>query len=485
MKQLISLILIFILAFVISVPAFAEGNISLKLNGSTVNCDVPPIISSGRTLIPVRAVFEDLGAYVSWNADKRIVAVKYNGIEVKLTIDSNVAYVSGTAKTMDVPATIINGRTLIPVRFVAENLGLSVGWDDSTRTVNIMSQSVSSDKHVLRTGNVGTFEKETVVNLIGMGKAKVSVMTLQNPERLVFDFQNTQLAVSNPNVSVNDTYIKSVRFGQFDATTTRVVLDIQANVSYDFYHNPSDGDYVIRVCQKGYTPVVQQPVAPNAPLIVPAGEKIVFIDPGHGGSEVGTIGKLYEESSNVLVGIGASPTVEKSYYEKDTNLSISLKVNALLNQAGVKTCILRTTDQYINIYDRPVIANNSGAYLYLSIHNNASTSASVHGTQVYYSDSDLMPSYTNMTNKQVANIYYEEITSATGLRKAGVIDNPKYIVINQTKMPALILEIGFFSNQDELKKLLDDSFQNIVAQAICNATVKVLNTAADIQIPQQ
>jgi len=113
--------------------------VSLQVDGNPVEPDVPPVIIRERTLIPARAVFESMGAAVSWDENARLVEITMGTSNVKLTIDSDTAFVNGAAVTMEVPAMIIDSRTLIPVRFVAESLSWVVGWDDLSRTVKLTS----------------------------------------------------------------------------------------------------------------------------------------------------------------------------------------------------------------------------------------------------------------------------------------------------------------------------------------------------------
>lgn len=461
MKRLLIFLLSILLVLSIFIPVSANHPpITLKYDGKVVKCDVPPVIREDRTLIPARALFEELGADITWNSSKKTVTVEYNDDVILLTIGSKNATLNKLKVAMDVPAMIVEDRTMIPVRFVAENLGFDVEWDAKKYIVNVKPKIEHDYK--LSKVYVQSYEEETVIRLNDIGSAKLSKLTLTDPKRLIFDFDSTVLATETNKIICDDEFLTSVRLGQFSDTTTRVVLDIKDNVNYKITEKVDKDDYLIYLRSHTFKPIDD--------------EKVVFIDAGHGGSEVGAIGTLYDKSSfdsdGKLLDLLEKPKVKKEVYEKDINLSIALKTDKLLKKAGVKTCMLRTTDKYINIYDRPIIANDKNAFMYLSIHNNASTSESVNGVQVYYSDE--CPSYPDMTNKELATIFYNSIAKSTGLRKAGVVDNPRYIVINQTKMPALILEIAFVTNQEDLEKLLDDKFLDKVAQGICNGTVEAL-----------
>ena len=111
--------------------------VSVIVNGNTIKFDQPPIIIDGRTLVPVRAVFESLGVNVEWIADTQTVLAQKDGRTVTLKIDSNVMKIGNEEILLDVTAQIINNRTLVPARAVAEAFECNVDWDGSTSTVII------------------------------------------------------------------------------------------------------------------------------------------------------------------------------------------------------------------------------------------------------------------------------------------------------------------------------------------------------------
>ena len=111
--------------------------ISVKIDGKKVYFDQLPTIINSRTLVPLRAIFEALDAKVEWNGAERKVTATKGDIQISLAIDSDKLYVNGIAKTIDVPATIINDRTMVPVRAISEALSCDVLWDGDTRTVKI------------------------------------------------------------------------------------------------------------------------------------------------------------------------------------------------------------------------------------------------------------------------------------------------------------------------------------------------------------
>jgi len=118
------------------------GNLNMYINDNPQQIDVPPTIVEGITLLPIRWVAEPLGAEVGWDGDEKKVTVTLKNTTIELWIGKNIAKVNGVDTPIDpdnpkVVPMIISGRTMLPVRFVAENLGCKVDWDQDTKTVTI------------------------------------------------------------------------------------------------------------------------------------------------------------------------------------------------------------------------------------------------------------------------------------------------------------------------------------------------------------
>ena len=132
-------------------PATASGGAAgsstaprVFLDGQALSFEVPPIIENDRTLVPLRAIFEALGATVDWDNATRTVTSRKGSTTVVLTIGSLTPTVNGQGRQLDVPAKIVADRTLAPLRFVGEAFGSTVDWEGSTRTINIKSPPAPS-----------------------------------------------------------------------------------------------------------------------------------------------------------------------------------------------------------------------------------------------------------------------------------------------------------------------------------------------------
>ena len=185
---------------------------------------------------------------------------------------------------------------------------------------------------------------------------------------------------------------------------------------------------------------------------LPTASKVIVIDPGHGGFDPGKVG---------TTGI----------HEKDLNLKIALKVRDYLEQSGAFVIMTRTEDVDLDgddekqfkkkdMINRVEKVNNSDADILVSIHQNAFPQAQVKGAQVFYHDnSDL--------GKLLAQSIQESIkTYADKENKRVAKHNPDYYVLRATKIPSIIVECGFLTNEEEEAKLNTDYYQDQIAWAI-------------------
>ena len=121
----------------------------MKVNGTDTEIDpeggTTPVIVSGRTLVPIRAIIENMGGTVEWNGEARESVLTYGEDVIRLTIDSQTAYLNDSASTLDTAPTIINGRTMLPIRFIAEAFGFDVDWDQEERTITISEKAAAEN----------------------------------------------------------------------------------------------------------------------------------------------------------------------------------------------------------------------------------------------------------------------------------------------------------------------------------------------------
>jgi hypothetical protein len=193
MKKLLHYLVIFTLLFS-TITFFNAGEakaeestseqdpIKILVDGEEVTFDQPPVVTDGRTLVPVRGVFEKLGASVVWDGKTQSVKAIRKDKYITIKIGDTSPTVNGEAMTLDVPAQIINNRTLVPLRFISESLGADVVWDGKERTVNVYVWELIGDRYFYTDDETGEIlvelsEEEYNHQLIWGDKELVNVST--------------------------------------------------------------------------------------------------------------------------------------------------------------------------------------------------------------------------------------------------------------------------------------------------------------------
>lgn len=149
MEQRKIVVLLLILgSMFLSVPASMAAS-RVLLNGTPMYFTVPPTQINGRTMVPLRGIFEALGAQVNWQESTRTITASKGDTEVLLIIGNRNATLNGQTVMLDAPAMILNGSTMVPLRFVSEALGAEVKWMEATQTVSITSDDLSTQPSTL------------------------------------------------------------------------------------------------------------------------------------------------------------------------------------------------------------------------------------------------------------------------------------------------------------------------------------------------
>jgi len=153
-KIIFGMIMAVVLSILSAAIAFAN-DIRVQLDGAYVNLEPAPVIVEGRTLLPARAIVEMLGGDIDWDNDLRQVHINHGDTHILLEINNPMALVNGAPRMLDVPPQIVNDRTLVPLRFVAESLGVEVDFRDSTVFITTTTRiiRVAPENFVLSDGS--------------------------------------------------------------------------------------------------------------------------------------------------------------------------------------------------------------------------------------------------------------------------------------------------------------------------------------------
>lgn len=190
------------------------------------------------------------------------------------------------------------------------------------------------------------------------------------------------------------------------------------------------------------------PTATPSPTQVP--KKIIALDAGHGGDDLGS--------------------TRQGLYEKDANLAIALFLKKELEDAGYAVFLVRDGDFYVENEERPVLATQNGATLYISIHLNSieGDNDATQGAEVWYAD------MRNDGSETLAQYIVDEITKVVDTRNRGIKLSNKLTVLRHSDIPACLVECGFITSETERAKLFDPEYQKKVAKGICNGIQKFL-----------
>ncbi|MCI1960283.1 MAG: N-acetylmuramoyl-L-alanine amidase family protein [Clostridia bacterium] len=258
---------------------YSAQSIDIEIDGEKItDMDVPPIILNDRTLVPARAVFEKMGAEIVWNEKTQEVYIMHKNDLLVIKIDSSEGIKNGTAFTMDMPAKIINDRTLIPLRAVSEALGCQVSWNSDSRLISISTSGKSNDdtnnsdsngnntsddtnnntnnnnqNSDNNTGSSDNTSQNSIFDVTGVDVPSSiddeQIFTIHadseigtynsfilSNNRLVVDINNAKMNVKNTDIKdTNSSVVSAVRFGQLTSApyVTRAVFDLKSIPKYE------------------------------------------------------------------------------------------------------------------------------------------------------------------------------------------------------------------------------------------------------------
>ena len=230
--------------------AYAAKEVKIEIDGKAmVPKDMPAVIIDGRTMLPMRQIAQELGCEVNWNeAAKQIYVMRGSDIIV-FTVDSKTGYENGKEFTMDVPATIVNDRTMLPVRALADALHLNIKWDDPNRIVSIQSgdtvvkdepkapesgQTTTGTLTGIQTPSAKDADQTFTIQADGpMGRYE---KTFVDDQKIVLDFYGAKSSLPGEITKTNSDIVTGIRTATHENNSdsfTRVVFDLSGKKDYE------------------------------------------------------------------------------------------------------------------------------------------------------------------------------------------------------------------------------------------------------------
>ncbi|MDO5715695.1 MAG: N-acetylmuramoyl-L-alanine amidase [Tissierellia bacterium] len=397
----------------------------VTVNGNPLDSEFTPYVKEDRTFVPLREISESLGAKVIWNDKNKTVEVQLNEEKVKLQIGTSVVYVNGQKKTIDkgsIPQLSTyqkprqETKTMVPLRFLTEAFGYHVNWDQKEQLATVSTTSsllVASNQKEMK--NQGEKSKSLSPSK-GEGKTK--------------NQGNSNYYQSD--IEAKETHNINKKMDKDKAE------EVYESVGLDLGNIKSEE-------KREITKTIKKEGSLN-----------IVIDAGHGGRDSGAVG------------------IDGKTLEKDLTLEVALKVYDKLVANGYQVDMTRTQDEYVKLLDRASLANENDAEIFVSIHFNAADSAKAKGIEVLYA-SEKNIKIKNVEQKHLANELLKSLIDATDAENRGIKNRPAILVLNKTKNVSALVELGFISNEEELKIIKSDGYIDKLAEGLYNGIVNYVN----------
>lgn len=428
---------------------------------------MPPIQFNGAVVVPAREVFSAMGAKVDWKSSEKKVYIEQvlDNDELGLIVlemNSYEAWVNGDIQKLNMPAKLINNKVMVPIRFISEALGYTVNWSQSEKAIYIdtgvykenednqeeeadeIEDSMNHEDYDEGNGN------ETHEDIID---SKVELWT--NTEYIYYLDQIESLALCNIEgldveyitvdenyhtkelvIHLKGDYTDYLQEGIWNMPTGEIR---NLKISHDNMETKislmTHATKTIEIeCLEGQI---------DLKLVNPSEKyaKVIVIDAGHGSQDPGT---MYN-----------------GIKEKDLTLSIS---NALLvkleSDDMFKVYATREDDSFLELMERTELSNQLNADLFISIHiNSVDNIPTASGTETYYTEK------LDARNKIFAGIVQQALVNEFGTKDRGV-KSDTYVVTKYTNAPAILIEIGFLTNESDRAMMLAPNFTERYANTI-------------------
>ncbi len=338
---------------------------------------------------------------------------------------------------------------------------------------------------------------------------------LSGPDRIYFDLHDTLLApeLAGKTIDVGDAMLARIRVSQLVSNLTRVVLETKGNANFSVSLESNPYRLVVQVRKLGAKSaaevnlfpgraqerekmaiVVPPPTAEDLQLRARAPKMRIVVDAGHGGWDLGTVGK-------------------KGLLEKDLVLEIAQRLSKLLeSRLGAEVILTRKDDVYIPLDERAGMANQAQADLFISVHANYSDLPSARGVETYYTNFFTTPNAKDRESRDPSgdrnmsaaalspadlhekieqsrrlaasvqrSLYGTLSAQNAGLRDRGVKE-ASYVVLTETTMPGILAEVSFVSSPTDEQKLRSDGYREQIAEALYKGVARYVVNSRGVKM---
>lgn len=352
--------------------------------------------------------------------DERVLSETHNWIKVK--VKERIGYVSKHFLRFEDKLSQRNKRS----------------EKQSTNMVKIKDIQLKLDKNTLETINILTSKSVDYKKYV-LGQAQ------SKTKRIVLDFKKSEIEDNIikklKNYSYDKIWIGSLK-GKEDVV--RLVVTIRGNKKFNI--TDLDSKYGLQI------------------NFIKNKRETIIIDAGHGG--------LNTKSYNGHIGDSGTISPYTNKMEKDLVLSVSFKLKKSLENRGYNVVMTRTKDEYIDLYKRADIANNTNGDAFLSIHFNSSKNSSATGIETLYCPSNKKNEIKPKDQISFARVMQDTLSNKLNRRNRRLLKKPQYVILRETKMPAVLMELGFLTNKEDERLARNKTYQKRAAEAIADGLDK-------------
>jgi N-acetylmuramoyl-L-alanine amidase len=477
----LSIVLIFLLGFI---PSSSQANtLELVFEDGRSRSTLYTLVEGGVEYIPLNQVVQAFNLSRNWDSLNGMIILSYRGRTASITPDQPIAIVERRSYSFKNSPKYIEGILMIPLDYVINILPLlydkEMSWDPSRRILRIGSSRVeiASIQHAVYTDYTRI--------IIQTNKSIAYKVVEKLPALLIIDLPEAGFMLPNNPIQVGSNVVKTVKVinsygttqvlinlgGQF-ASYNHFALNDPPRIVVDVYSTPGGGNMAGKE---------EKPSLPESELLNPldilpkprtlTSVRTVILDPGHGGRDNGI-------------------TLGPNLWEKDITLNIAQKLSeSIRRRLGVRVILTRNANDNLSPVERTTLANSTKADLFISLHVNNSFSPNTRGFEVYTLDA---PASSNNENPEtllvkasaldhaqeayldkserlanyIVTAYNEETKSKDAKRKKAPL-----LVLKGATMPAIQIEMGYFSNPVDKEKITQEDFQKLVVKVITDGIV--------------
>lgn len=490
--------------------------------------DTPSMIFNDTALLSTRSgLIKTVGLDYSYDEESGVIKVGCGDNSVLYCVNSRITYVNGLLNRCSYAPSIFyifdrdDDILYIPGRFTFENLGFNYVWNaetgtseistfkeeeenpetaegdedtenigvndntdvikdaDGTESTDGFDTSENKDTSENNTGETGEgdSEEEPEPAPVVLPKELVNVYNTNDGYKFFIDKENCIQDLKLPvpeNICAADIDVFEDIIGCMTELSiagdhrdfykeAKVKNSGDAILQIQVYYDPNTDKTLIRLYSDlvlgcNITDIESGKVNVRMDFVKNLYKKVIVLDAGHGGHDPGAQAQGYNES--------------------DLNLKVILNCRELFKDSDVKVFYTRIDDTFQTLYDRADFAELVGADMFIAVHHNSSWYNTIKGTSVYWGDLDTYTSLNGLTSEKLASLMLNNLVDAldTEVFATGTIAK-NFVVVRDSKAPAVLLEIGFMSCPEELERLVKDKFSKKVARTIVDTVLSIYKEA--------